>query len=99
MTAGGAAGRSEVRAGMLLVATPALVDPNFADTVVLLLDVDDHGALGVVLNRVRGARGGFAYEAPVESAAIDPPPLVVGGHHPHSAVAVTATMGRGRSAA
>lgn len=51
MTAGGAAGRSEVRAGMLLVATPALVDPNFADTVVLLLDVDDHGALGVVLNR------------------------------------------------
>lgn len=36
---------------MLLVATPALVDPNFADTVVLLLDVNDEGALGVVLNR------------------------------------------------
>ena len=36
---------------MLLVATPALLDPNFADTVVLLLDVDDNGALGVVLNR------------------------------------------------
>ena len=42
---------SEVRAGMLLVATPELLDPNFADTVVLLLDVDDDGALGVVLNR------------------------------------------------
>ncbi|MFC4785305.1 YqgE/AlgH family protein [Nocardioides sp. MAHUQ-72] len=42
---------TEVRAGMLLVATPALLDPNFADTVVLLLDVDDNGALGVVLNR------------------------------------------------
>ncbi|MBB6626821.1 YqgE/AlgH family protein [Nocardioides sp. KIGAM211] len=42
---------SDVRAGMLLVATPALVDPNFADTVVLLLDVDENGALGVVLNR------------------------------------------------
>jgi putative transcriptional regulator len=41
----------ELRAGMLLVATPALMDPNFADTVVLLLDVDDDGALGVVLNR------------------------------------------------
>ncbi|MGZ4447768.1 MAG: YqgE/AlgH family protein [Nocardioides sp.] len=39
------------RAGMLLVATPALLDPHFADTVVLLLDVDDDGALGVVLNR------------------------------------------------
>ena len=43
-----------VRAGMLLVATPELVDPNFADTVVLLLDVDDQGALGVVLNRPTG---------------------------------------------
>lgn len=42
---------TEVQAGMLLVATPTLVDPNFADTVVLLLDVDDNGALGVVLNR------------------------------------------------
>jgi putative transcriptional regulator len=42
---------TEVRAGMLLVASPALLDPNFADTVVLLLDVDENGALGVVLNR------------------------------------------------
>ncbi len=37
--------------GLLLVATPGLLDPNFADTVVLLLDVTDDGALGVVLNR------------------------------------------------
>jgi putative transcriptional regulator len=42
---------TEARAGMLLVATPALLDPNFADAVVLLLDVDEQGALGVVLNR------------------------------------------------
>jgi len=42
---------TEVSAGMLLVATPALLDPNFVDTVVLLLDVDENGALGVVLNR------------------------------------------------
>ncbi len=39
---------------MLLVATPALRDPNFAATVVLVLDVDDTGALGVVLNRPSG---------------------------------------------
>ncbi|QYJ04262.1 YqgE/AlgH family protein [Nocardioides panacisoli] len=37
--------------GVLLLATPALVDPNFADTVVLLLDVNEEGALGVVINR------------------------------------------------
>lgn len=42
---------SQARAGMLLVATPELVDPNFAAAVVLLLDVDEQGALGVVLNR------------------------------------------------
>jgi len=37
--------------GDLLVATPVLLDPNFERTVVLLLDVDENGALGVVLNR------------------------------------------------
>jgi putative transcriptional regulator len=40
-----------LRAGQLLVATPLLVDPNFDHTVVLLLDHDDDGSLGVVLNR------------------------------------------------
>jgi putative transcriptional regulator len=39
------------RPGQLLVAAPALVDPNFRRSVVLLLDHDDDGALGVVLNR------------------------------------------------
>lgn len=37
--------------GSLLVAAPTLVDPNFARTIVLLLDTGDSGALGVVLNR------------------------------------------------
>lgn len=39
---------------MLLLATPALLDPNFAETVVLMLDVTGDGALGVVLNRPTG---------------------------------------------
>ena len=43
--------RPDIRAGQLLVATPMLLDPNFAETVVLLLDADENGALGVVLNR------------------------------------------------
>jgi putative transcriptional regulator len=38
-------------AGRLLVAAPALLDPNFHRTVVLLLDHDEDGALGIVLNR------------------------------------------------
>lgn len=37
--------------GRLLVATPVLADPNFARAVVLVLDHDDDGALGVVVNR------------------------------------------------
>jgi putative transcriptional regulator len=37
--------------GKLLVATPQLSDPNFARTVVLILEHGDDGAFGVVLNR------------------------------------------------
>ncbi|AEN10316.1 MULTISPECIES: YqgE/AlgH family protein [unclassified Streptomyces] len=37
--------------GRLLVAAPALSDPNFDRAVVLLLDHDEEGSLGVVLNR------------------------------------------------
>lgn len=37
--------------GRLLVATPPLDDPNFDRSVVFILEHDDDGALGVVLNR------------------------------------------------
>jgi putative transcriptional regulator len=37
--------------GMLLVASPRLVDPSFSRTVVFLLDHEPAGALGLVLNR------------------------------------------------
>lgn len=37
--------------GMLLVATPPLIDPNFDRTVVYMLEHTDTGAVGVVLNR------------------------------------------------
>jgi len=42
---------AEPSTGRLLVASPSLGDPNFARTVVLLLDHDEDGTLGVVLNR------------------------------------------------
>jgi putative transcriptional regulator len=38
-------------AGMLLVATPELEDPNFAESVLLLIYHDDNGSLGIFLNR------------------------------------------------
>ena len=41
--------------GQLVVATPALGDPNFEHSVVFLLDHTDEGALGIVLNRPSNA--------------------------------------------
>jgi putative transcriptional regulator len=38
-------------AGRLLIATAGLADPNFSRTVVMLLDHDSTGSLGVILNR------------------------------------------------
>jgi putative transcriptional regulator len=38
-------------AGRLLVAAPALGDPNFVRSVVLLLEHNEQGSLGVILNR------------------------------------------------
>jgi putative transcriptional regulator len=41
----------EPAVGSLLIAAPTMADPNFARTIVLLLDRSESGALGVVLNR------------------------------------------------
>jgi putative transcriptional regulator len=37
--------------GKLLIASPALVDPNFARTVVFITEHNEEGAMGIVLNR------------------------------------------------
>jgi putative transcriptional regulator len=80
--------------GSLLVATPALVDPSFERTVVLLVAHEPGGAMGVVLNRatevpvseVLGGWGGLAREPAV---------LFEGGPvQPESAICV-ARMRRG----
>jgi putative transcriptional regulator len=43
--------QAEVEAGTLLVAAPNLTDPNFARSVVFVIDHRSTGTLGVVLNR------------------------------------------------
>jgi len=64
--------------GRLLVAAPMIVDPNFSRTVVLIVDHDGDGALGVVLNRpsetaVADALPGW------EGVSADPTLVFVGG--------------------
>jgi len=55
----------------LLVSSPALLDPNFLHSVVLLVEHDEEGALGLILNRSLplalaqvGEEGGMAYRGP-----------------------------------
>lgn len=63
---------------MLLVATPSLLDPNFVGSVVMLLESDDDGAVGVVLNRPsRQVVGGVLGQW--EGVASDPAVLFRGG--------------------
>ena len=46
--------------GKLLIASPAILDPNFRQTVVLLAEHTDEGAMGIVLNREGSATVGEA---------------------------------------
>ena len=71
-------GERVVRAGDLLVATPELTDPNFAGTVVLMLDVDESGSLGVVLNRPSSLVVGEIL-APWQGLVAGPPVCFDGG--------------------
>jgi putative transcriptional regulator len=60
--------------GKLLVATPALGDPNFERTVVLMLEHGSEGALGIVLNRPTDTP---LSEAVSDWAPVATPPAVV----------------------
>jgi putative transcriptional regulator len=72
----------------LLVATPALRDPNFAQTVVLMGYHDEQGALGWVVNRLheRGARE--LLMPPHRDRVHADTPLHVGGPVPSDALLV-----------
>jgi putative transcriptional regulator len=64
--------------GRLLVSTPGLRDPNFDRTVVLVLEHDGDGALGLVLNRPSATRVSEVLPAWHEAAS-DPPVVFAGG--------------------
>lgn len=83
--------------GRLLVATPELVDPNFARSVALLLDHDEDGSLGVILNRPSPVPVTSVLPAWSASAA-DPAVLFEGGPvSPDAALAVACVPSTGAS--
>ena len=69
---------SESLAGQLLLASPALVDPNFSRTVVLIGAHSAEGAMGVVLNRPSELTVGEAVPQ-LERAVDEQEPVYVGG--------------------
>jgi putative transcriptional regulator len=81
--------------GQLLIATPRLLDPNFHRAVILVLDHDVDGALGVVINRpselpIR------AVLPPWAEAVTEPQLLFAGGPvSPDSALGVGLAVGSG----
>lgn len=77
--------------GRLLVATPALDDPNFERVVILVLDHDEEGALGVVLNRASSVPVRETLDDWAELVAA--PPVVFGG----GPVEPTAVVALGRA--
>ena len=63
--------------GKLLVASPALVDPNFARTVVFITEHNDEGAMGIVLDRPSDTAVEAVVPQLAEIAASEP--VYVGG--------------------
>jgi len=75
--------------GQLLIASPALLDPNFARTVVLVVEHNDEGAMGIVLNRPSTAAVAEAVP-PLEDLVGEDEPVFVGGPVEPAAVVVLA---------
>src|SRR3954463_3505276 len=71
--------------GQLLVASPALADPNFARSVVFITEHNDEGAMGIVLDRPSEAPVASVVPQLAEIAGGEP--IYVGGPvHPQAIV-------------
>ena len=71
--------------GKLLIASPALTDPNFARSVVLMTEHSDEGAMGIVLNRPADAEARELLPA-IEDIAHDDPLFIGGPVQPQAVV-------------
>ncbi len=65
--------------GQLLLASPQLLDPNFVRTVVLLVEHNDNGALGLVINRPTGTTVQELWKQVGESPCESRQPVHLGG--------------------
>jgi putative transcriptional regulator len=81
--------------GQLLLATPRLLDPNFARAVIFLLDHDEDGALGVVINRP--SQLPLSSVLPSWGSVVTAPSMLFSGGPvaPESALAVGLSLGAG----
>ena len=94
----GADGPEASLRGRLLIASPALIDPNFARTVVLITEHGDEGAMGVVLNRPSEIE--VADVAPeLAEVVVEGEPVFVGGPVQPQALVVLAEFNDSRAAA
>ena len=83
--------------GQFLVASPAIMDPNFRRAVILIGHHDKDGALGVVINRLAGAS--IAEAAPPVAEMVGDGALHVGGPVMPQAVVIVAEFKRPKDAA
>jgi len=84
--------------GKLLIASPALVDPNFARTVVLVTEHNDEGAMGIVLDRPSEAAVADVVPQLADVAGADAP-IYVGGPVQPTALVVLAEFSDPEAAA
>ena len=90
-------GVDESLRGKLLIASPALVDPNFARTVVLMTEHSPEGAMGIILNRPADAPARDLLPVLEEIAGEDP--LFIGGPVQPQAVVLLAEFADPEAAA
>jgi len=65
--------------GYLLLASPKLRDPNFAQSVVLIVQHDENGALGLIVNRPTETTLADAWSQVSETACVSQAKLFQGG--------------------